>query len=128
MFKWKMMQSINVDGDNIQGTILKWSVQKHICYQLIWFYIVFIIFSFDWYLFLLKWFFQEMLSYRPGTANDLHCGLNQFLLEQTVFLLHMCLRRKVQRIIYSPFPGHLECGNWMKEKETSWDKVFYPWK
>ena len=90
------MQTINVDKKNFKGTMAKWPVQKHICYQMIWFYIVFIVFNFDLYLFLLKWFFQEMLSYHPGTANDFHCGLNQFPLQQTVFFLHIYWRRKVQ--------------------------------
>ena len=30
-------------------------------------------------LYILKWFLQEMLSYRLGTVNDLHKGFNPVL-------------------------------------------------
>jgi len=69
----------------------------------------FVYFAFFYFLWFLKWYLQEMLSYRLGTVNDFHWGFKPLLTYSKPHTYSTFIWEEKENIcIYSLYPDHLE--------------------
>jgi len=69
----------------------------------------FVYFAFFYFLWFLKWYLQEMLSYRLGTVNDFHWGFKPLLTYSKTHTYSTFIGEEKENIcIYSLYPDHLE--------------------